>query len=125
MMAKKFFEFLATILVAVGWLVFACVPAHALFGAGDVVFDPTMYASQLQQLQQETQTVLTEAQQLQYMIRNTTGGYAGVWQSSQSMLDELGGIIQQQGGLSYTLSNLQSQFQQQFPGYAVPPNPDQ
>ena len=41
------------------------------------------------------------------------------------MLDELGGIIQQQGGLSYTLSNLQSQFQQQFPGYTVPSNPDQ
>jgi len=59
------------------------------------------------------------------MIRNTTGGYAGVWQSSQSMLDELGGIIQQQGGLSYSLSNLQSQFQQQFPGYTVPTNPDQ
>ena len=41
------------------------------------------------------------------------------------MLDELGGLIQDQGGLSYTLGNLQSQFQQQFPGYAVPQNPDQ
>jgi len=125
MKGKRFFEFSSTILVAIGWLLFACDPAHALFGAGDVVFDPTMYASQLQQLQQETQTVRTEAQQLQYMIQNTTGGYAGVWQSSQSMLDELDGIIQQEGGLSYTLSNLQSQFQQQFPGYSVPSNPDQ
>jgi len=42
-----------------------------------------------------------------------------------SVLDELGGLIQQQGGLSYTLGNLQSQFQQQFPGYTVPANPDQ
>jgi P-type conjugative transfer protein TrbJ len=125
MKRKRFFEFLSTIVVAIAWLSFTCVPAHALFGAGDVVFDPTMYASQLQQLQQETQTVLTEAQQLQYMIRNTTGGYAGVWQSSQSLLDELGGIIEQQGGLSYTLSNLQAQFQQQFPGYTVPSNPNQ
>jgi P-type conjugative transfer protein TrbJ len=41
------------------------------------------------------------------------------------MLDELGGIIEQQGGLSYTLSNLQAQFQQQFPGYTVPSNPNQ
>jgi P-type conjugative transfer protein TrbJ len=99
---------------------------RAQFGGGtQIVFDPSMFARQLQQLQQETQTVLTEAQQLQYMIRNTTGGYAGVWQSSQSMLDELGGIIQQQGGLSYTLGNLQSQFQQQFPGYVVSQNPDQ
>lgn len=125
MKRKRFFEFLSTIVVAIAWLSFTCVPAHALFGAGDVVFDPTMYASQLQQLQQETQTVRTEAQQLQYMIRNTTGGYAGVWQSSRSMLDELGGIIEQQGGLSYTLSNLQAQFQQQFPGYTVPSNPNQ
>jgi P-type conjugative transfer protein TrbJ len=106
-------------------LMFSATPARAIFGIGDEVFDPTMYASQLQQLQQETQTVVTEAQQLQYMIKNTTGGSAGVWQSNQSMLDELGGLIQQQGGLSYSLGNLQSQFQQQFPGYTVPKNPDQ
>ena len=106
-------------------LMFSATPARAIFGIGDEVFDPTMYASQLQQLQQETQTLVTEAQQLQYMIKNTTGGSAGVWQSNQSMLDELGGLIQQQGGLSYSLGNLQSQFQQQFPGYTVPKNPDQ
>jgi len=114
-----------TISVAFLTLIFSATPASAIFGIGDEVFDPTMYASQLQQLQQETQTLVTEAQQLQYMIKNTTGGSAGVWQSNQSMLDELGGIIQQQGGLSYSLGNLQSQFQQQFPGYTVPQNPDQ
>jgi len=100
-------------------------PANAVLGVGDTVFDPTMYGTQLLQLQQATSTVTNLAQQLQVMIQNTTGGGAGVWQSSQSMLDELGGLIQQQGGLSYTLSNLQSQFQQQFPGYTVPQNPDQ
>jgi P-type conjugative transfer protein TrbJ len=100
--------------------------ARAQFGGGtQIVFDPSMFARQLQQVQQETQSVVTEAQQLQYMIKNTTGGYAGVWQSSQSMLDELGGLIQQQGGLSYAFGNLQAQFKQQFPGYAVPQNPDQ
>ena len=111
----------------VAFLIFmlSATSARAIFGIGDEVFDPTMYASQLQQLQQETQTVVTEAQQLQYMIKNTAGGSAGVWQSNQSMLDELGGLIQQQGGLSYSLGNLQSQFQQQFPGYTVPKNPDQ
>ena len=100
-------------------------PANAVLGVGDTVFDPTMYGTQLLQLQQATSTVTNLAQQLQVMIQNTTGGGAGVWQSSQSMLDELGGLIQQQGGLSYTFSNLQSQFQQQFPGYTVPQNPDQ
>src|SRR5579875_2585467 len=99
--------------------------ALAQFGGTQTVFDPAMFARQFQQLQQETQTLAAEAQQLQYMIKNTTGGAAGVWQSDQSMLDELGGLIQQQGGLSYSLGNLQAQFQQQFPGYAVPQNPDQ
>ena len=100
-------------------------PTRAQFGGTQTVFDPAMFARQFQQLQQETQALATEAQQLQYMIKNTTGGYAGTWQSNQSMLDELGGLIQQQGGLSYSLGNLQSQFQRQFPGYTVPKNPDQ
>jgi P-type conjugative transfer protein TrbJ len=114
-----------------GLLLFLCLQfiiprnAHAQFGGAQTVFDPAMFARQFQQLQQETQTLAAEAQQLQYMIKNTTGGSAGVWQSDQSMLDELGGLIQQQGGLSYSLGNLQAQFQQQFPGYTVPQNPDQ
>lgn len=99
--------------------------ARAQFGGGAVtVFDPAIFARQLQQLRQQTQAVLTEAQQLRNMIQNTTGGSGGVWQSNQSLLDELGSIIEQQGGLSYTLANLQGQFQQQFPGYVVPANPD-
>ena len=50
-------------------------------------------ARQLQQLQQETATVTNLAQQLQYMIKNTTGGGAGVWQSNQNLLANLGGLI--------------------------------
>jgi type IV secretion system protein TrbJ len=99
--------------------------AHAQFAGTVTVFDPAMFARQLQQLQQQTQAVLTEAQQLRNMVQNTTGGYGGVWQSNQSFLDELGSLIQQQGGLSYTLADLQAQFGQRFPGYAVPANPDQ
>ena len=101
---------------------FLAVPVNAQFGGTQIVFDPQMLARQLTQLQQETQAVLTEAQQLTYMIQNTNGGYGGAWQSDQSLLNELGGLIQQQGGLSYTLGNLQGQFQRQFPGYVVPSN---
>ena len=95
------------------------LPAHATFGGGDVVFDPTMYASQLQQLQQETATVTNLAQQLQYAIKNTTGGGAGVWQSNQNLLANLGGLISEQQGLSYTFQGLAQQFQQLYPGYNV------
>lgn len=91
--------------------------AHALFGVGDVVFDPTMYASQLLQLQQETTQVTTLAQQLQYMVKNTTGGNAGLFQSNQGLLTNLGDLITEQQGLSYTFQGLQQQFGQLYPGY--------
>jgi len=113
---KHFRRFLA-ILAALACLFGRPAPAHALFGIGDEVFDPTMYASQLQQLQQETQTVATLGQQLQYMIQNTTGGGAGVWQSNQNLLTNLGNLINQQEGLSYSFQGLTQQFEQLYPGY--------
>jgi type IV secretion system protein TrbJ len=107
-----------SILIAIVWLVFA-TPANAIFGVGDVVFDPTMYASQLQELAQETATVQNLAQQLQYVIKNTTGGGAGGWSSNTGLLNNLGDIISQQEGLSYTIQGLSTQFQQYYAGYAV------
>jgi hypothetical protein len=95
-MFKRNFKFY---LIVVGFLVVLPKPAHAIFGAGDVVFDPTMYASQLQQLEQETATVTNLAQQLQYAIKNTTGGGAGVFQPNQNVLANLGGLISEQQGL--------------------------
>src|SRR5258708_25264328 len=81
-------------------LIGTCKPAQAILGVGDEVFDPTMYASQLQQLQQQTAEVANLAQQLQYVVKNTTGGDAGVWRSNQSLLTNLGDLINQQERLS-------------------------
>jgi type IV secretion system protein TrbJ len=114
----KRFKALLSILFPIGCMVFA-TPAHAIFGVGDVVFDPTMFASQLQQLAQETATVQNLAQQLQYVIKNTTGGGAGGWSSNTGLLNNLGDIISQQEGLSYTIQGLSTQFQQYYAGYAV------
>jgi P-type conjugative transfer protein TrbJ len=101
----------------------APLTAHALFGAGDVVFDPSLFSRQLEQLRQETATVTNLAEQLKYIIKNTTGGGAGVWKSNQSLLDNLGGLISEQEGLSYTFEGLASQFQQLYPGYQVTTTP--
>ncbi len=79
MKADDLYRFLPTAAIAIGWLLVASAPANALFGAGDVVFDPTVYASQIQQLQQEPATVTNLAKQLQLAIQNTTGGSARVW----------------------------------------------
>src|SRR5580698_1588952 len=123
MNTKRLSRFAPIVLVAIGWLMLSSVPAHALFGAGDVVFDPTMYASQLQQLQQETATVTNLAEQLQYVIKNTTGGGAGVWQSNQNLLTNLGNLIDEQEGLSYAVQGVTQQFKQLYPGFSAASTP--
>ena len=76
-----------------------------------------MFARQLQQLEQQTATLTNLAQQLQYIIKNTTGGGAGVWQSNQNLLTNLGDLINQQEGLSYSVDTVAQQFQQLYPGF--------
>ena len=108
---------LSVLLIPAAFLVIAAAPAHAQFGGTQTVFDPSMFARQFQQLQQETQTVATLGQQLQYMVQNSTGGGAGVWQSNQNLLANLGNLINEQEGLSYTAQGLTQQFQQLYPAY--------
>src|SRR5260221_12878609 len=107
---KRSPQFLALV-AALICLVGKPTPAHAQFGGGtQIVFDPQMFARQLQQLQQETQSLVTLAQQLQYMIKNTTGGGAGVWQTNEGFLTNLGNLINEQEGLSYSVQGLTQQF---------------
>jgi type IV secretion system protein TrbJ len=119
-MLKRYFKFYPAVIVL---LLAMPAAAPAQFGGSTVVFDPNMFARQLLQLQQETAAVTNLAQQLQYMINNTTGGGAGVWQSNQNLLANLGGLISEQQGLSYTFQGLAQQFQQLYPGYNVTNTP--
>jgi type IV secretion system protein TrbJ len=48
-------------LIVAGLLLVLPQPSYAIFGVGDEVFDPTMYASQLRQLQQETSSSSPQA----------------------------------------------------------------
>jgi P-type conjugative transfer protein TrbJ len=115
---KKFDRVVIQLIVAAA-LIAAPRVARAQFGGGMTVFDPSMFARQLQQLNQETATVTSLAQQLQLMIQNTTGGGAGIWSSNQNLLTNLGELINQQEGLSYTVTNVGQQFQQLYPGFAT------
>ena len=117
MKSKRFSRILSAVSAAVVCALILSVPAHAQFGGAQIVFDPNMFARQLQQLQQETATVTNLAQQLRYNIKNTTGGGAGVWQSNQSLLTNLGDLINEQEGLSYSVQGLTQQFQQLYPGF--------
>ncbi len=100
-------------------MVLRTVPVWAQFGGTQIVFDPSMFARQLNQLQQETAAVQNLAAQLQNAVQNTTAGAAGLWRSNQGLLTNLGNIVAEQQGLSYTLSNLNSEFQRMFPGYVA------
>jgi P-type conjugative transfer protein TrbJ len=110
--------------VIAGALLLAPVCGWAQFGSS-VVFDPSMFSRQLEQLQQEEQMVVSQAQELQNAIKNSVGIGTQLYQSNLPLLNDLGRIIEQERGLAYSLTNLQSQFQQQFPGYAISPNPNQ
>ncbi len=119
-MLKRYFRLSSIVILLV--LAMPSV-SRAQFGGSSIVFDPQMFARQLLQLQQETAAVTNLAQQLQYMVKNTTGGGAGVWQSNQNLLANLGGLISEQQGLSYTFQGLAQQFQQLYPGYNVTSTP--
>ena len=96
-------------------------PALAQFGGGPVtVFDPSMFARQMQQLQTETHTLTTAAQQLENMVINTVPYAGGVWQPNTNLLNNLGSVIATEQGLSYALTNLSTAFSQLFPGYSAP-----
>jgi len=106
MKTKRLSRISSAVSAAIIFLLAASAPALAQFGGSQIVFDPNMFARQLQQLQQETATVTNLAQQLQYIIKNTTGGGAGVWQSNQNLLTNLGDLINEQEGLSYSVQGL-------------------
>jgi P-type conjugative transfer protein TrbJ len=94
-------------------------PAYAQFG-DEIVFDPTMYAAQLQQLAAEQATASTVAQQLQIDIANDTGGNAGAWINNSAYLASLPQLIDLQQGLAYDNQALAQQFALMYPGLPQP-----
>jgi len=73
-------------------------------GGGFPVFDAAAEATRLQQLQLEQQ--------------NTYAGSAGVWQPNEQFLTQLGALIKQQTGISYSDPQLIQIFEQLYPGYS-------
>src|SRR5215831_1408629 len=74
-------------------------------GGGIPVYDAAAEATRLQQLKLEDQ--------------NTYAGAAGVWQPNQAFLQQLGALIKQQTGLSYSDAQLIQIFEQLYPGYST------
>lgn len=102
-----------------------CSVAFAGGGGGMIVFDPTNYtansstmanmavqiAHSAVQLQQQYQMLMNQIQNLQNVPNQ-------VWDNAQQNIDQLSGEIQQGQSLAYSMSNLDSAFKQEYPGYA-------
>jgi len=96
----------AYITVALALLV--VVPARAQFG-GSVVFDPSMFERQAQQLAEE----VIEAKA---MIVNLRAGLAGGFSPDLALIGELQNFVSMAQGLPLNLTQFQSQYTQLFPG---------
>jgi len=84
----------------------------SVYATGLPVFDFTNMinmAMHLEQLKAQTQSLKTELEQL--------AGNQFQWSNAQTLINNLGGIVNQTNSLAYSSDNINSQFQQAFPGY--------
>ena len=81
---------LATLLAL--WLIGTSSPAHAVFGVGDEVLIQRCTRANSNSSNSKPPRSPISRSSYQYMVKNTTGGGAGVWQSNQNLLTNLGEI---------------------------------
>ena len=97
-------------------------PAHALFGTGRIVFDPSNYAenvltaartleqinNQIKQLQNQALSLINEA-------RNLASLDFSALAELRATLDATNQLIRQAQGLAFTVQQMETQFQQLYP----------
>ena len=99
-------------------------PARALFGAGDIVYDPTNYAQNVLTAARALQSNLNEAMeianqlhQIEMEARNLARLPQAAWDSVRADLNQLRQLAQSASGISYALQRLSTQFKEIYPGY--------
>lgn len=96
--------------------------AHALFGFGDIVYDPTNHAENvltaarsLEQINNQVQQLANEAQMLINQAKNLANlptSIAGELQGSLTRVDQL---IREAQGIAYDISEINSTYRRLFP----------
>lgn len=111
-----------TLLLTIVIFSMAGTPSYAVFGVGDIVFDPSAfsqsiisYMNQIRQYAQQCQQYATQLRQLSAQIQNL--------QSLNYMIDLAGlqdmqKIIQSSRGIASDYAHLQSQFDQAYPEFS-------
>jgi type IV secretion system protein TrbJ len=97
-------------------------PAHALFGVGDIVLDPTNLvqnmmtaARSLEQINNQIRQLQNEAQMLTNQARNLTGMDFSALAELRAALQSTNALIQQAQGLAFNVSRMESEFTRLYP----------
>jgi type IV secretion system protein TrbJ len=97
-------------------------PAHALFGVGDIVLDPTNLvqnmmtaARSLEQINNQIRQLQNEAQMLTNQARNLTSLDFSALAELRSALQSTNQLIQQAQGLTFNVSRMETEFTRLYP----------
>ena len=110
-------------LVAAGAIAFGVAPpAHALFGIGDIVFDPSNLAQNimtaantLEQINNQIQQLQNEAQMLRNQARNLAGLDFSALSELKAALSATNQLIQQAQGLAFNVQQMEGEFKRLYP----------
>ncbi|RDD95184.1 P-type conjugative transfer protein TrbJ [Acidovorax sp. BoFeN1] len=120
---SSFFKPKLAALVAAGAIAFGVAPpAHALFGIGDIVFDPSNLAQNimtaantLEQINNQIQQLQNEAQMLRNQARNLTGLDFSALSELRAALSATNQLIQQAQGLAFNVQQMEGEFKRLYP----------
>jgi type IV secretion system protein TrbJ len=122
---KRLFAFprkMTALVVATTLALGVVSPAHALFGVGDIVLDPTNLvqnmmtaARSLEQINNQIRQLQNEAQMLTNQARNLTGLDFSALAELRSALQSTNQLIQQAQGLAFNVSRMESEFTRLYP----------
>lgn len=97
-------------------------PAHALFGVGDIVFDPTNLvqniltaANTLEQINNQIRQLQNEALMLMNQAKNLTGLNFSALAQLRAALAATNQLIQQAQGLAFNVSQMEAEFTRLYP----------
>lgn len=88
------------------------------------VFDVASYTKLVAEYNQMLNQAMLLQQQANYLHQelSTLNSNQYQWSNAQSLINQLGNVVNQGNSLSYNAQNISQQFQQQFPGYQSPQN---
>ena len=116
-------------------LTWAIPSTHAIFGVGDIVFDPTnlvqnaetaiqaaaMVAKAAEQIQNQIIMINHQVEQIQHQLTNLQHLDPSVLGNLNGQIHQFMGVLQHVKGLGYRVGVLTEQFNNLYPQFGLPP----